>query len=350
MGTGAYGAVYKGDTVRDGIVALKILHIPTGIVNPNLFGRAEKTLLREFAAGKKLRHPNLAEVHCFGSALWEGQRRLCVMSEFVDGEELRTAATALSNDDERLRVLLELSIGLQAIHEGGLVHRDLSSRNVMLTRDGQVKVLDFGVAFFVQATLSSLSLPFLLERDTDASAMKPRGNPPYMAPEVWRPDKYEGPGGTSFDPATGLYVPMIESDIFAFGIIAYEVLAGGRHPFGFFEMTVQEFKEAICKRRKNVPWPSHAFGSAAVRGLIDRCLSRRPQDRPSLEEVIASLTPHVSNQSQQRPTTGEDAIIDPAPFSPSPAAYYAWLGDDSDGCTFDENGRCNNAIHWGANE
>jgi serine/threonine protein kinase len=364
LGTGAYGAVYKGETASDGIVALKIMHLPTGVVNPNLFDRVGRTLLREFAAGRKIKHSNLAEVHCFGSALWEGQSRFCVMSEFVEGSELRTAALAINNDDERTRVLRELAIGLSEIHKAGVVHRDLSSRNVMLTSGGHVKILDFGIAFFVQATLSSLSFPIdILERDSDASAIKPRGNPPYMAPEVWEPNKFERGGGPKFDPATGLYVPINESDIFAWGIIAYEVLAGGRHPFGIFEWTFKEFKEAICKRRNKVSWPSKAGGSPEIRRLVERCLSRRPQDRPPLQAIIDSLKPSVidvqpipTDNSHLRTVTIPQAVTSPATDIDLEAwkkdYFESWKKDDWNECILDESGNCinDNQKHWGANE
>src|SRR5258706_13603333 len=75
LGTGAYGAVYRGECRAFGSVALKVLHLSSDMINPNSFVRAERTLLREFAVGRKVQHPNLARIYAFGSVRWAGERK-----------------------------------------------------------------------------------------------------------------------------------------------------------------------------------------------------------------------------------------------------------------------------------
>ncbi len=350
LGTGAYGAVYRGECRTFGAVALKVLHLSSDMINPSSFACAERTLLREFAVGRKVQHPNLARIFAFGSVRWGGERKFCVVSEFVEGIELRAGIVRFTTTEQRLQILLHIARGLEAIHDAGIVHRDLSSRNVIVTPGGIARILDFGIAFFIQATLSSLSLPVdLLERDSEPAAFKLRGNPMYMAPEAWEPHRCDQVGAPRFDPTTGLYIPIFESDVFAFGILAYELLSDGRHPFAVADMSLQEIRDANCRSGPPV-WPLQAKVPSDVRDMFTRCLDKSIRARPSLTRIIevlaSAVRPHVT-QAVAKPA--EPARPEPPKNSlaPAPDSYGA---DDSDQCTYNEDGVCDNQMHWGSNE
>ena len=351
LGTGAYGAVYRGECEVFGSVALKVLHLSSDMVNPSSFVRAERTLVREFAVGHKVQHPNLARIYAMGSVKWLRERRLCVVSEFVEGIELRAGIARFTTTRQRLEILVHIAHGLKAIHDAGIVHRDLSSRNVIVTPDGIARILDFGIAFFIQATLSSLSLPVdLHDRDTEPDAFKLRGNPLYMAPEVWEPHKCEQDGAPRFDPATGLYVPIFESDIYAFGILAYELLSGGRHPFAVAEMSLQEKREAVCSSSARPAWPPHTAVPAELRELFNRCLSQSILSRPSLRQLLEGLSSAVRSHTTSAPATPVEPVrpVQPAVWlAPAPISDGS---DDPDECTYNVDGHCDNQMHWGANE
>jgi serine/threonine protein kinase len=335
-GTGGYGTVLRGRADGRGLLALKILHFDSQLVAPNCFQRAERTVLREYAVGRKLTHPNLAEVHCIGKVQDERGGRLCVVAEFVEGRELREAGPDTWGDDKRCAILLQIAAGLEALHLRGIVHRDLSSRSVMVSADGSVKILDFGISFFLHTTLSSLSLPLALaDRDTDPQADKPRGNPAYLAPEQWLPVRYEGPGGPRFDGKAGLFVPMPESDVFALGVIGFELFSGGRHPFGRIDMSSAEMRSAICARPLRPRWPTSGAVPGAVRRLVERCLRERPQDRPAVGAIRSEIAAICA------PRQEVVAAPDPSVASSDPQGEIH-SHEDWDACTLDEYGRCTN--------
>src|SRR5262249_16347665 len=153
--------------------------------------RAKERLLREAQAMARLSHPNVIAVHDLGTL---GEQVFIAM-ELVDG---RTLAQWLKENQRSGREILEVALqagkGLAAAHSAGLVHRDFKPDNVLVGRDGQVKVLDFGLARAVEE-LTALAAP-TLPRSLEASPVTPRaleaqltktgmflGTPAYMAPE-----------------------------------------------------------------------------------------------------------------------------------------------------------------------
>ena len=193
------GVVYAAEDARLGrAVALKML--------PPEFSRdpvARERLTREARAAAALSHPSIATVY----ALEEIDGDLFIASELVRGSTLRAElAAGPLNRDRLLDTLTQIAEALDAAHRQGIVHRDLKPENVLCGHDGRLKVVDFGIARIISPvpdpkgglTLTGTHL----------------GTPGYMAPEQLR--------GQTVD---------ARADVFAFGVMAYE-LATGSHPFG----------------------------------------------------------------------------------------------------------------------
>jgi len=259
LGEGGMGEVFRAtDTKLQREVAIKVL--------PEAFVEDAERLARfqrEAQLLAQLHHPRIASI--FGLEEAGGVRALVM--ELVDGPTLadRLAAGALELD-ECLRVAKQIAEALEAAHEKGIVHRDLKPQNVKLTGDGEVKVLDFGLAKAmdpVNATSGSpTASPSLLHSPTLTAAGTQLGvilgTAAYMAPEQ----------------ARGLAVDK-RADIWAFGVILWEMLTGRR----LFEgELVTDVLAAVL--RQEVDLDALPVGTPArLKRLVRRCLERRPKER-----------------------------------------------------------------------
>jgi serine/threonine protein kinase len=243
LGTGGMGEVYKaGDTRLGRDVALKILpRVFTS--DPDRLARFE----REARLLAALNHPHIATIH--GLEESDGVRALVM--EFVEGPTLadRIAKGAVPIS-EALAIARQIAEALEAAHEKGIVHRDLKPANIKFTREGAVKVLDFGLA---KATPVN-------HEDTDslsASSMTHEGmilgTAAYMSPEQ----------------ARGLRVDT-RTDIWAFGCVLYEMLVGRA---AFARGSVSDTIAAVLER--NPDWQTLPPNTTpALRRLVERCLEK----------------------------------------------------------------------------
>ena len=200
VGRGGMGVVYAAEDERLGrVVALKML--------PPAYSRdavARERLSREARAAAALSHPGIATIY----ALEDIDGDLFIASELVRGATLRSALASGPLPRERLLdALTQIAEALAAAHRHGIVHRDLKPENVLCTAEGRIKIVDFGIARHVTPPFADARAGLTL---TGAQL----GTPGYMAPEQLR--------GRPID---------ARADIFAFGVMAYE-LATGSHPFG----------------------------------------------------------------------------------------------------------------------
>jgi serine/threonine protein kinase len=198
IGRGGMGVVYQAEDTRLGRqVALKVLAPSVG-ADVTMRARLE----REARAAAALSHPAIATVYSFE----EIDGRACLVTEFVRGDTLRTElARGPLALDAAIETGIQVARGLAAAHGAGIVHRDLKPENVVRNGQGEVKILDFGIAH-VDAPRDPQA-----PRLTEAGAVI--GTPGYMSPEQL--------DGSDVDQ---------RSDIFALGVLLYE-LASGRHPF-----------------------------------------------------------------------------------------------------------------------
>jgi eukaryotic-like serine/threonine-protein kinase len=255
VGRGGMGIVYLGrDTRLDRPVAIKVLP-DTFAGDPERLARFE----REARLLASLNHPNIAGIH----GLEEANRRRFLVLEYVEGETLaqRIARGPLSLDDT-VDVCRQIAAALEAAHEGGIVHRDLKPGNVKLTPNGDVKVLDFGLAKggagsgVGSDTSLSASPTITLAAATTAGVIL--GTAAYMSPEQAR--------GKAVDRRT---------DIWSFGCVLYECLTGRQ---AFAGETVSDTIALILQGAPN--WNAlPAATPPRLRELIVRCLTKDAKQR-----------------------------------------------------------------------
>jgi len=263
VGRGGMGVVYAARDERLGrTVALKAL--PPEYTSDR---RHRDRLAREARAAAALTHEAIATVF----ALEEIDGELFIVSELVEGETLRAELGRGPTPADRLvPTLIAIVSGLAAAHARNVVHRDLKPENIIRRTDGQIKILDFGLARISDprtTTVTRLTEP----------GMTP-GTPGYMAPEQV--------SGAEADART---------DIFAFGVLAWE-LATGEHPFGsnptLMLARMMEGRPATLSRQLVIP---------SLDPIIRRCLKVAPGDRyPSAEALLDDLRRLTSGSGTYR--------------------------------------------------
>jgi eukaryotic-like serine/threonine-protein kinase len=252
LGAGGMGVVYRArDRQLQRDVALKFLP-PQVDREPD----AARALLREARAAAALEHPNICSVHEVGSSE-DGRPFICMT--LCEGETLRDRlARGPIPIPETIDIVRQLTSGLAAAHERGIVHRDIKPGNIMLLRDRVVKLLDFGLA-----------------RLSDATVTGPgpvTGTVAYMSPEQL--------DGDAVGPA---------SDLFSLGVVLYEMIAGvrpfrGDSPIVMMQAIRTHDPEPMRKRHPAVP--------AALEHVVGRLLEKRPHARyPTARAVLDDLEP-----------------------------------------------------------
>ena len=243
LGEGGMGVVYRArDEVLNRDVALKLLsHSAVDKVAPG-------HLLREAQTASSLSHPSICTIHQVG----ETGNDFYVVMELIEGRALSDLIPPAGLPMETVtRYGAQIADALSHAHDRGIVHRDLKGSNVMVTPEGRVKVLDFGLATRLEsAEISELTLSY------DSLESKLVGTLPYIAPEVLRGQK-------------GDHL----SDLWALGVLLYE-LAAGNLPFRGktgFEVTSAILREPTPPLPTSVP--------PGLASVIQRCLSKERLER-----------------------------------------------------------------------
>jgi eukaryotic-like serine/threonine-protein kinase len=252
LGEGGMGEVYRARDGRLGRdVALKIL--PRPIADATSLARFEQEA-RHVAA---LNHPNIVAVFDIGTH--DGVAYM--VSELVDGATLRGASLPLRKVTE---IGAQIADALAAAHAAGVTHRDIKPDNVMVTRSGRVKVLDFGVA--TVGAVPGRDAPTVIQTQSRSAV----GTVGYMAPEQVR--------GEAADPRT---------DIFAVGALLYELLAGVP---AFRGETAAEIMTAALK---SDPPELPADVPLSIKQIVSRCLEKNPEERfQSARDLAFALRQH----------------------------------------------------------
>ena len=247
LGKGGMGEVYRADDLKLGQpVALKFL--------PATVERDQVRLAQfhnEVRLARQIAHKNVCRMYDIGDA--DGLPFLTM--EYVDGEDLSTLLRRIGRlpEDKALDIARQLCAGLAAAHERGVLHRDLKPANVMIDGNGQVRITDFGLA--------------AIAGQVDQVRV---GTPAYMAPE-----QLSGKGAS------------IQSDLYALGLVLYEVFTGRR------AYTAQNVGELVEQHQNAVITPPSALVRDLDTGIeraILRCLEADPARRPrSALSVAASL-------------------------------------------------------------
>ena len=251
LGNGGMGVLYRAEDTRLGrTVALKVL--PLRFTNDPL---AKERFLREARTASALDHQNLCAIYDVGES---EDGRLFLAMPCYQGETLRSRlARGPLPLDEALGIAKQVARGLAKAHRQGIVHRDIKPENLMITTDGVVKILDFGIA-----KLSGAS---------DLTGTEHRiGTPSYMAPEQSRKSTVDS-----------------RADLWALGVVLYEMITGrrpfaGANPVAVLQAIQYGVPEPLAQLRPGVP--------SRLEKVVARLLMKNPKARyPDAESVLAEL-------------------------------------------------------------
>ncbi|MGZ7077960.1 MAG: protein kinase domain-containing protein [Thermoanaerobaculia bacterium] len=251
IGAGGMGDVYRARDTRLGReLAIKVLP-PEFVASPERRRRFEN----EARAASALNHPNVLHVYDIG----QEDSTYYIAMELVEGRTLREAMAAGAMTTKKLLdVAVPVADALAKTHAAGIVHRDLKPENIMISRDGFVKVLDFGLAKLAEDSLSdSDETATQRQHITESGALL--GTVAYMSPEQ----------------AAGRTVDF-RSDQFSFGTILYELVTG-RRPFS--KPSQPQTLAAIIESEPEPIESIHPEVPRGLRRIIERCLSKQPEDR-----------------------------------------------------------------------
>ena len=286
LGSGGMGQVWRARDGRlDRDVAVKLLP-------PSLAGdpeRLQRFALEARAAGQ-LNHPNVLTVYDIGT---EGGTTYLV-TELLDGETLRERMSAGALPVRKIvDIAKQIGLGLSAAHGRGIVHRDLKPENVFVTRDGRVKILDFGLARVTIDSSAEASAATTLQGTTPGMIL---GTVGYMSPEQVRGQPADA-----------------RSDLFSFGSVLFEMATGRR---AFERATAADTMSAILKEDPPDITLVGAAIPAALDRLIRRCLEKSPDERFQSARDLAFALEATDGTSTSGATTATYAAA-PGPSTRS---------------------------------
>lgn len=260
LGGGGMGVVYRArDTELGRKVALKFLPPPL-----NWNEEAEERFVREARSAAALDHPNIGIVYEIGET---GEGRRFIAMAYYEGETLKAkvAREGALPLDEAVGYATQLAEGLAAAHEAGIVHRDVKPANVIVTEEGVVKLVDFGLAR-------------MADRSRLTTSSRRLGTAAYMSPEQAQ--------GEAVD---------TRADLWAVGVLLYEMLTGAR-PFqkeretAVLHAVLHEEPAGVSQRRSEVP--------RTLERIVDRLLAKEPEARyASAKALLEDLRAVRSNES-----------------------------------------------------
>ena len=277
LGSGGMGEVYVAEDLTLGRkVALKVL--PSDVANDP---ERRDRFLREARAVAALSHPNVLAIHDFG----EDQGIAFAVTELLEGRTLRQRLSEGSlSPVEAMELARQTADGLAAAHARGIVHRDLKPENLFITRNGKIKILDFGLAKTIEGGGGE-------DTPTQTRATEPgtiMGTVGYMSPEQVR--------GRSADH---------RSDVFSFGAILYEMLSGERAFRGesaavTLSAILKEQPPELLKKNPNLP--------SSLERIVMRCLEKNPDERfQSAQDVGYAIDALSEEKTTERPPVVTDA-------------------------------------------
>jgi Tol biopolymer transport system component len=293
LGAGGMGEVYRARDTRLGRdVAIKVL--PEALAHDADRLRRFEQEARTIAA---LNHPNILGIHDIG--VHDGAPFL--VSEFLEGQTLREKLVSGPLPLRRaIEYALGIAQGLAAAHEKGIVHRDLKPENVFVTRDGRIKVLDFGLAKLVRPEESHEAAVTLTSPATLPGMVM--GTVGYMSPEQVRGEPCDA-----------------RSDIFSFGAVLYEMLSGKR---AFKRETSAETMTAILRDEPPALNDTGWQGPLDLQRILARCLEKNVERRFQSASDLAFAIESLSGASSGTPT-GTPAVTSGA--QPKANLKRAWL-------------------------
>ncbi|MCK4775048.1 MAG: protein kinase, partial [Candidatus Krumholzibacteria bacterium] len=278
LGEGGMGVVYRArDATLDRPVAVKVIH------SQKLGEQGKERFLREARACSRITHPNIITVYAAG----EEDGCPYIAMELIDGETLRQIIDEGPIEWKKaVRCLIDLLDAVGRLHEEGIVHRDLKPENIMITKDGVVKLMDFGLAHLQSSTT------FTEEGTT-------LGTIPYMSPEQVMGNKADA-----------------RSDLFSIASVFHEMITGlhpfrGEHPMAVMYSIRNDTPRALKLASQELPVGMQAVLDRAFEKEIDK----RYQDAKTFREELITLLPDdVLNGSRIKSggTAGRKRSLTPA--------------------------------------
>jgi serine/threonine protein kinase/DNA-binding beta-propeller fold protein YncE len=306
LGHGGMGEVYKArQTSLDRMVALKILPHDVG-QNTELVQR----FYREARSAAKLIHPNVVQIYFVGAE--SGQHFFSM--ELIDGDDLDKIIRRgrKFSVQEALHIAVSVSMALQFAGENDIVHRDIKPANIMLTKNGTVKVMDFGLAKAASGITNVTQAGFIV------------GTPTYMSPEQGEGKEVDG-----------------RSDIYSLGVVIYELLTG-KPPF-----TAENAAALIFQHLQKAPVPPRQVNPEIpekISAIVLKCLAKRREDRYTSAALLLSalLDALESIKSVAEPTIMFDQSLAKqmtTMITPTPGSMGAAVGTSPPGAYGPGSGR-----------
>jgi serine/threonine protein kinase len=314
LGGGGMGLVYRAEDIKLGrLVALKFLPEESA-KDPAALGRFE----REARSASALEHPNICPIYEFG----EHEGRPFLVMQYLEGQTLRERIGTAKQQGTPLKTVeildlaIQITAGLDAAHQKGIVHRDIKPANVFVTTLGQAKILDFGLAKLVPVVTAAGADSGRNRPDDDGALGTPRESMPaagsdlflsrtgvamgtagYMSPEQVRGEKLDA-----------------RTDLFSFGLVLYEMATGKR---AFTGDTGPVLQEAILKQ---VPSPARELNPelpAKIEKIISRALEKNREARyqaasemrADLESLRRDLAPSAPTLRWREMAAGTVALV-----------------------------------------
>ncbi|MGW2598264.1 protein kinase domain-containing protein [Streptomyces klenkii] len=272
LGEGGMASVHLAyDSVLDRQVAIKTLHTELGRE-----ASFRERFRREAQAVAKLTHTNIVSVFDTGEDDLDGSTMPYIVMEYIEGQPLRSVLDAdvaqygAMPAEKALKITADVLAALEVSHEMGLVHRDIKPGNVMMTKRGVVKVMDFGIARAMQSGVTSMTQTGMVV-----------GTPQYLSPEQ----------------ALGRGVDA-RSDLYSVGIMLFELLTGrlpfdADSPLAIAYAHVQEEPVAPSSINRSIP--------PAVDALVARALKKNPNERFPSAESMRDECARVAGTAQAAP-------------------------------------------------
>src|SRR5580658_5181417 len=289
LGRGAMGIVYEGfDPVIERVVAIKTVRLPE--VDDDETAEEIARFRREAQAAGRLSHPNIVGVFDYG----ETKDLAYIVMEYVDGPPLKN----LLDKNERfplpriVQIMEDLLAGLQFSHECGVVHRDIKPANLMLTKSGQAKIADFGIA--------------RIESSSMTQAGTVLGTPAYMSPEQFMGQVVDA-----------------RSDIYSSGVLLYQLLTGERP----FEGSMSAIMHKALHTEPPLPSQISVTSPRSFDAVVTRAMAKRPEDRyATAAEFMAAVRAAFAAPAQSadmQDDIGDATMISPRRPAETPAALIA---------------------------
>jgi serine/threonine protein kinase len=299
IGEGGMGEVYRAyDPKISREVAVKVL--------PAAFSADKERLARfeqEAQAAGALNHPNILSI--FDVDIHDGAPY--VVSELLEGETMRERLGGVALSQRKaIDYALQMVHGLAAAHERGIVHRDLKPENIFVTRDGRVKILDFGLAKLAETpAIAGRSSSDVATRKVKTDPGAVIGTVGYMSPEQLRTSAVDQ-----------------RSDVFSFGAILYEMLSGKR---AFQRQSAADTISAILKEDPPELSTTNSQIAPGLERIVGHCLEKNPEERFQSTRDLAFALESLSTTSHPDLSTVPNIELTTAPnVSVTPAHAGVW--------------------------